>query len=415
MGVPTLTLVLGLVLLAFTANAFRPLYRPAPLAALSFFPAWLTAELALHLAALQIPAALVLAWLGAWREPAGQLGLALWALDVALLIVCWALGFRAGPAVDAALDEALGPRWQDFIHREHADRLPRRPERWRWAAPFAMGVRGVSVERDVVFARLDDGRELHLDLFRPAGTPSGAPCLVFVHGGAWVIGHREQQGQPMLHALAAQGWVCVSVEYRLSPRATFPDHIIDVKRGIAWVREHAAELGVDPGFLVASGISAGGHLASLAALTPNDPEYQPGFEPADTSVSGCVSFYGIYDFADRERLWPARDGLRLLHRVVMKTTPERDPAAFDRASPLCRVRPDAPPFLVLHGKLDVLAPLGGARSFVRALRAVSRSPVAYAEIPGGQHAFDVFHSPRADHALLGVYRFLAWLRSREPS
>jgi acetyl esterase/lipase len=412
MDVPTLTLVLGLVLLAFTANAFRPLYRPAPLAALSFFPAWLTAELALHHAVLQALAALVLAWSGAWREPAGQLGLALLALSVVLLVFSWTGSSRAGPVVDAALDEALGPRWRDSIPPALKARLPQAPERWRWALPFAVGARGVSVERDVVFARLADGRELHLDVFRPAAPSPQAPALVFAHGGGWVIGHREHQGQPMLHALAAQGWVCVSVEYRLSPRATFPDHIIDVKRGIVWVREHAAELGVDPGFLVVSGISAGGHLAALAALTPNDPEYQPGFEQADTSVAGCVPFYGIYDLADRERLWPHRDGLRLIQRVLMKTTPDRDPQIFDRASPLCRVRPDAPPFFILHGTVDVLAPIGGARSFVRALRAVSRSPVAYAEIPGGQHAFEVFHSPRADHTLLGVYRFLAWLRGR---
>jgi acetyl esterase/lipase len=75
------------------------------------------------------------------------------------------------------------------------------------------------------------------------------------------------------------------------------------------------------------------------------------------------------------------------------------------------VRADAPPFLVVHGSIDVLAPVAGARSFVRALRAVSRSPVVYAEIPGGQHAFDVFRSPRADLTLQGVYRFLGWLRS----
>jgi acetyl esterase/lipase len=125
-----------------------------------------------------------------------------------------------------------------------------------------------------------------------------------------------------------------------------------------------------------------------------------------------VATYGVYDLADRERLWPDRCGLRVVQRLVMKSTPEADPDAFDCASPLVQVRPDAPPFLVLHGTLDVLAPVAGARSFVRALRGVSRNPVAYAEIAGGQHAFEVFHSPRADLALAGVYRFLAWLRSR---
>ena len=263
---------------------------------------------------------------------------------------------------------------------------------------------------DIPFAKLDDGRQLRLDLFRPKGRPTGCPGLVFVHGGGWVLGYKERQGLPMLQSLAAQGWVCASIDYRLSPRATFPDHIIDVKRGIAWLREHAAEQGVDPRLIVVTGNSAGGHLAALAALTPDETAWQPGFESADTSVAGCVTFYGVYDLVDRERLWPHRDGIRLLQKLVMKRRPEDDPAAYDRASPLTRVRPDAPPFLVVHGTIDGLAPVAGARSFVRALRAVSRSPVAYAEIPGGQHAFEVFHSPRADGTLDGVFRFLAWLR-----
>jgi acetyl esterase/lipase len=272
--------------------------------------------------------------------------------------------------------------------------------------------RGVEVLRDIVFAEPVAGVRLRLDLYRPKTREAGCPALLFVHGGGWAIGYKERQAQPMLYGLAAQGWVCATIDYRLSPRATFPDHLVDVKHGLAWMRRHGPEYGADPGFLVVSGNSAGGHLAALAALTPNDPRYQPGFEAADTSVDGCVAIYGVYDLADREHLWPDRFGLRLVQQLVLKSTPEAEPEAFDRASPLVHVRPDAPPFLVLHGVLDGLAPVAGARSFVRALRGVSRNPVAYAELPGGQHAFEIFHSPRGDLALAGVYRFLAWLRSR---
>ena len=411
MDVSHWTLLLGIVLLAFTANAFRPIYRPVELAVgLSFFPSWLTAELALHHAVVQIAVAAWLGWAGAARDLPGRVGLALWALNVALLVLCWLRGFRARHAIDDALAGTLGPRWTDSIDRDLAERLPRGPQRWRWVLPLARR-REVEVRRDVPFATLRGGGELCLDLVLPRGKPVNAPVLVFVHGGGWASGREHQQGQPLLYDLAAQGWVCASVEYRLSPRATFPDHLVDVKRGIAWLREHAAEIGADPAFFVVSGISAGGHLAALAALTPNDPEAQPGFEAADTSLAGCVPFYGVYDLADREKLWPDQRGIRIVQALVMKTTPRKDPEAFDKASPLTRVRPDAPPFLVVHGTIDVLAPLAGARSFVRALRAVSRAPVVYAEIPGGQHAFDVFRSPRADLTLQGVYRFLAWLRS----
>ena len=104
--------------------------------------------------------------------------------------------------------------------------------------------------------------------------------LVYIHGGAWVIGDKREQGIPMMHELAQRGWVCVAINYRLSPRATWPAHIVDCKRAVAWVREHIAEYGGDPGFIAVSGGSAGGHLSALLALTPNEPEWQPGFEDA---------------------------------------------------------------------------------------------------------------------------------------
>ena len=97
--------------------------------------------------------------------------------------------------------------------------------------------------------------------------------------------------------MAAQGWVCVAINYRLAPRDACPAHIVDVKRAIAWIKEHIADYGGDPDYLVDHRGSAGGHLAALAALTPGDPTFQPGFEDADTSVQAAVPFYGVYDFA----------------------------------------------------------------------------------------------------------------------
>jgi acetyl esterase/lipase len=236
--------------------------------------------------------------------------------------------------------------------------------------------------------------------------------MLYVHGGAWVVGSKNDQGLPMLVHLAARGWTCVTIDYRLSPRATFPDHLVDVKRAIAWVRAHGAEYGANPDFLVVSGGSAGAHLASLAALTPNEPEYQPGFESADTAVQGCVAFYGVYDFADRHKLQRHPGLRRLLERHVMKVRLRDHPEAFDKASPIARVHRDAPPFFVIHGDRDTLAPVREARRFVATLREKARTPVAYAEIRGAQHAFELFPSLRATFVIHGVERFLAWLYSR---
>jgi acetyl esterase/lipase len=260
-----------------------------------------------------------------------------------------------------------------------------------------------------------DGIAAHrLDVIRRRGVPlTGAPVFVYIHGGAWMIGDKREQGLPLLFELARRGWVSVTINYRLSPRATWPDHIIDCKRAVAWVREHIAEYGGSAEFVAVSGGSAGGHLAALLALTPGDADFQPGFEAADTQVDACAPFYGVYDMtAGRGTSGYDKGLLRLLERRVFKRLLAEDPAVFEAASPLYRVNPDAPPFFVVHGANDTLVAASEARAFVRALRAVSKSVVLYAELPYTQHAFDVLPSVRSAHAAAAVVRFLEGVRFR---
>jgi acetyl esterase/lipase len=236
--------------------------------------------------------------------------------------------------------------------------------------------------------------------------------LLQIHGGGWTIGDKRQQALPLLTRLASRGWVCVAANYRLSPRATFPDHLVDVKLAIRWIREHAAEYGGDARFLAITGGSAGGHLAALAALTPNDPAFQPGFEDADTRLQACVPFYGVYDFTDELGIDPRGGMKRFLGRVVLKRRFDADPEAFRSASPLHRIHPDAPPFFVLHGTLDSLVPIASARHFAARLAEISKAPVCFAELPQAQHAFEIFHSLRTRHVVAAVDRFLAWSWAR---
>ncbi|MDX1649773.1 MAG: alpha/beta hydrolase [Myxococcota bacterium] len=281
----------------------------------------------------------------------------------------------------------------------------------RLLLPFLRSDPAVRVERDLRYAPGAGKRHL-LDVYAPASGVRGAPVLLQIHGGGWVIGHKREQALPLMLHLAARGWVCVAANYRLSPKATFPDHLIDCKRALAWVRAHVAEHGGDPDFVVVTGGSAGGHLSALLALTPNDPEYQPGFEEVDTRVQGCVPFYGVYDLAG-ELAHPHHEGFeRFWARTVLKRPLAEDPDAYRRASPVLRIGPHAPPFFVVHGTHDTLVPVEEARGFVQRLREVSHEPVAYAELPGAQHAFEVFHSIRTRHVVHGVARFLAAVRVR---
>ena len=390
-------------------NVHRPVRGPRS-SAPSFFLGWLTGELGIHHIFWQAVATVGFAWAGALEAWPGRLGLLVAVVSWLALGRHYFRGFEARAVVERALDETLPAGYRELILPELRAELPTRVE---WAPilkPFPIRHPGVERVRDIQFGRAS-AQDLKLDLYRLDSERQGCPVFFYVHGGGWVIGTKDTQGLPLVYHLAGQGWLCVNVNYRLSPGATFPDHLIDLKRALAWVRSEGPKWGADPGFVAVAGGSAGGHLAALLALTPNDPEYQPGFEDADTSVQAAVPIYGVYDFVEPGRTW-GRDGLGpFLERHVMKTTRREDPQAFEKASPLHRIGPDAPPFFVVHGEADTLVPAGEARAFVAALREHSKAPAAYAEIPGAQHAFELFPSLRSQITRSGVEVFLAWAYS----
>ena len=212
------------------------------------------------------------------------------------------------------------------------------------------------------------GSRNHLDIWRRPDLDRGgrAPVLLQVPGGAWMVGNKRGQAHPLMSHLAELGWVCVAINYRLSPRSTWPDQIVDVKRAIAWTKEHIAEYGGDPDWIAITGGSAGGHLSSLAALTPNDPRFQPGFEDADTRVQAAVPFYGVYDFTRTDdSMHPMM--VPMVAKRVFKLRRAEIAEPFRVASPITHVSEDAPPFFVLHGTNDSLIPVEQARSFTARL------------------------------------------------
>ena len=153
-------------------------------------------------------------------------------------------------------------------------------------------------------------------------------------------------------------------------------------------------------------------LVALLGLTANDPEYQPGFEAVNTRVDAAVPFYGVYDFSNHYDLQAMSGMNSFIGKYVLKKDPTRDADAFRRASPMHRIHPDAPPFFVIHGSHDSLASVEEGRHFAQALQQVSKEPVCYAEIPGAQHAFEIFHGLRTSMVVQAVDRFLAWNYSR---
>jgi acetyl esterase/lipase len=250
------------------------------------------------------------------------------------------------------------------------------------------------------------GKANLLDIWRRADLPAGsrAPVLLQIPGGAWTVGNKAGQAYPLMSHLAEHGWLCVAINYRLSPRALWPDHMVDIKRAIAWIKSNIERYRGDPSFIAVTGGSAGGHLSALAALTPNDPLFQPGFEDTDTTVQAAVPFYGQYDLTE-QHVRP--ETLDFWERKVLQQPIATARDMYVAASPIHRVTAQAPPFFLLHGSNDVMLYPGQARAMAARLRDMSQAPVVYAELPGATHAFDLFGAPRARAAAEAVERFLA--------
>lgn len=390
-----------------TLNALRPPRNQAA-GSIAFFPGWLTSELAPQLIAATATDAL----LHLRGRKHRTLGLALAAANIVGQAALVRRATRAGAHTEAALLADLGDGYSSLL-----DRVPTPADLatpWRsLVQPFRFSPPTVQVERNIAYGDAPRRRNL-LDVYRGAqDTPThGAPVLLQVHGGGWMTGEKEQQGRALMNRMAADGWVCVAINYRLSPRDSWPAHIVDVKKALAWVKENIASYGGDPDHVVVTGGSAGGHLAALAALSQNDPQFQPGFEEADTSVVAAVPFYGVYDLAGVSGLKTAigmRDGF--LDTRVFKKKFVDDPEVFEQASPLCRITDQAPDFFVVHGSDDTLVDVRQARVFTEKLRATSRANVTYLEVPGAQHAFEIFPSVRSEHVVRGVERWLNWHRA----
>lgn len=215
------------------------------------------------------------------------------------------------------------------------------------------------------------------------------PVLVHLHGGHFDIGAKNREARSLLYRFSQAGWLSISANYRLRQAGSFPNSQIDVKRLIAWVRSSGALYGADPKHIVVAGSSAGAHLTALAALTPNDPRFQPGFELADTSIQGAVCLYGY--LGERE-------------------------AAPMPSSPLAYIRADAPPFLIFVAGNDRLLHPEPADAFVHALNDVSENPVLNVRLAGAMHSFDLLPSPRFDAVIDATERFANQvLRSRRAS
>jgi acetyl esterase/lipase len=220
--------------------------------------------------------------------------------------------------------------------------------------------------------------DLKLDLYRSdTAAASPLPIVVFIHGGGWHGGEKESYRDPALR-VASHGYLCASIDYRLSGEAPFPAALEDCKCAVRWLRAHAADCGGDPEHVAAWGHSAGGHLAAMVALTPGRFEGDGGW-PGFSSAIRCALCYSTpYDLAALEQ-----------HLGIALTQFLAD-GGTERASPMTYVSPAAVPFLICHGDQDDLVPVEQSDRFVAAMRAAG-APAKYTRLRGAGHDLSPFH------------------------
>ena len=368
----------------YTVLVLRPPRRPVRLARATFVMThWVNEYPFIAFAALAISTVIVLAQ-GDLTSAGGWVLLGVAAVTALCLLHVARRASLAGAVVESALGDQFGAAWPGGDEDRTGPR-PLNPLRVLRdvIAPFPVRPRAVQRIGNVAYG--DAGKRNLMDLYRRRDASADpGPVLIHFHGGHFQIGRKSREALPLLYRLASEGWLCISANYRLRAAGRFPNSLIDAKAVIAWARTHAAEHGADPSLIVVAGGSAGGHLASMAALAPNHPAFQPPGGDVDTTVAAAVCLYGYYG---------------------------RRTSGEPASSPENYITPEAPPFLIAAGDNDNQIDVSHADRFVERLRDVSAAPVVYFRLPGAQHTFDLFRSLRFDQVVDGIVAFLGWTRT----
>ena len=236
--------------------------------------------------------------------------------------------------------------------------------------------------RDVEFGTGGD-RPIRLNVIRPKKSPTvPMPVVVFIHGGAWLVGDKE--GMQTLR-LARSGYFTVNIEYRLSSEAIFPAQIHDCKCAIRWLRAHAEEYNIDPDRIGVWGPSAGGHLAALLGTSGGVAELEGkgGWQEFSSRVQAVVDFFGPTNFL---KMGGTHDDADSPESLLVGGKIADKPEMVRMADPITYVTPGDPPFLIIHGEEDGTVPINQSELLHEALKKSGVS-VRFVRVKRGGHGF----------------------------
>jgi acetyl esterase/lipase len=255
---------------------------------------------------------------------------------------------------------------------------------------------GTAVRFDVTYASRD-GRDLHVDIYDPAGPDHHRVAVLVFHPGGWANGDRKMV-QPQCEALARRGFTALAVEYRLVPEAPWPAQLADVKTAIRWTLGHADELGIEPGQLVLQGHSAGAHLALLAAGTWSSGDLDPDFgrEAPAGPIAAVVAYYPPVRLDPGRPVPDMSSGLNPAVLAALRAADGSLPAgmllagaatadAAEIASPLSYAA-GLPPTVLFHGTSDSMVAPAGSEALYQKMSAAGLASELHL-IAGVDHSF----------------------------
>lgn len=241
---------------------------------------------------------------------------------------------------------------------------------------------GVKEEQNIVYGT-GGGTPLELDLYSPENLSAPVPGMIFIHGGGWRSGKRQDY-KFYTTRFAKHGYVVATVTYRLKEAGYFPNCVEDVKCAVRWMRANAAKLNVDPNRIAVIGGSAGGHLSMMVGYCSDVAEFEGsgGNEGVSSAVQAVIDIYGPADFT-----MPENRNHPLLTNFLQGTF-EEIPEKFIKASPITYLDPSDPPTLIIHGTIDSLVPVEQSDRLAEKFQAMGKE-YWYDRLDGWPHAMDV--------------------------
>jgi acetyl esterase/lipase len=236
--------------------------------------------------------------------------------------------------------------------------------------------KGHILETDVVYGKGGD-TELKLDIAYPKQGEGPFPALVFIFGGGWIAGVRQQYSYEIVEA-AEKGYVALTIDYRLlvekengKPKYPFPAQVHDGKCAVRWLRANATTYKIDPDHIGVVGYSVGAHLALMLGLTDvsGNLEGECGQLDYSSRVQAVVSLSGFSDLVYWDNVAPGG------FIEFLGGTFEEVPEQYIAASPVNHVSKDDPPVLSIHGEEDMMVPVKQAKLLDAKMKEVGASHI----------------------------------------